>query len=254
MRRFPSVFRPSAWLFLVPAIVVMGCSLSPVHRKIKIGEEAFVVFVATGPDNNVDLFAAHPTGGTPVRLTFTPMVERLPRLTSRGDVLAFIRERDGGGQDLVLMNLLSGAERLLELPAETGRVTRLGWSLPHDAVYVEGSGVRYRVAAPPAPMAVEVVDAGTGSAADSALATLVGEPAFARVERCEDGGVCITGPTGTPVRLTVMGVGAFRWGTDSVAWFEDGTIVVRPLGPGNPRRLSWSGGMREPVEGSYAEP
>lgn len=236
-------------------MLLLGCSLSPLHRKIKVGQEPFVVFLATGTDGKPDLFASHPTGGTPVRLTFTAMAEMLPRLTSRGDMVAFIRERnDQGGHDLVVMNLLSGAERLLELPAEAGTIHALGWNHDHTAIYLQGTSNRWRVTAPPAPISIELLDGDAAVAADSVLMVLLGEPAFARAEGCVDGGVCVLGPSGTPMQMSATGHAPFRWGSDSLAWFEEDRIMVRSLGPGTPRRLTWTGGVAEPREGSYAEP
>lgn len=240
--------------FLLCGLLVIGCSLSPLHRKIKVGEEPFVVFAATGPDGKVDLFASPPVGGDPVRLTFTAMRESMPRLTPRGDMLAFIRDRtQGSGQDLVVMNLLSGAERLLELPTEAGTITALGWSSDHAAIYLQGAASRWRVSAPPAAMEVVLLDSRTSPAADSALMTVLGTPAFARAERCANGGICVIGPSGEPSQLSAQGGQPFRWGADSLAWFDADVLMIRPLGPGNTRRVTWEG-VTGPMEGSYAEP
>ena len=234
---------------------VLGCSLSPLHRKIKVGEEPFVVFVATGTDGKPDLFASHPTGGEPVRLTFTAMAEALPRLTPRGDMVAFVREQnDKSGHDLVVMNLLSGAERLLELPAETGTISALGWNSDQSAIYLQGATNRWRVTAPPAPIAIELLSAAAATAADSALMVVLGRPAFARAEPCVGGAVCVVGPNGVPARMSAIGRAPFRWGSDSLAWFEEDRIMIRSLGPGTARRLTWTGGVQEPRDGSYAEP
>lgn len=238
---------------LLCGVLALGCSLSPLHRKIKVGEEAFVLFAATGPDGNVDLFASAPVGGEPVRLTFTAMRESMPRLTPRGDMVAFIRDRSADGQhELVIMNLLSGAERLLELPPETGTITALGWSDTQDAVYLQGATGRWRVSAPPAAMEVALLDAGA-TVADSAFLTVLGSPPFARAESCPEGGVCVIGPSGTPSRISSTGQAPFRWGSDSVAWFDDNVLMIRPLGPGSARQVRWDG-LREVSAGSFAEP
>lgn len=235
-------------------IILGACSLSPLHRKIKVGQEPFVVFVATGPDGKTDLFASTVVGGTPVRLTFTALDESMPRLTPHGDMVAFLRERTvDTGQDLVVMNLLSGAERLLELPRETGAISAIGWSGDQATIHLQGGTARWRVAAPPAPIAISMVT-GADAAGDSALMVILGTPAFARAEQCVDGGVCVIGPDGTATRVSGVGNAPFRWGSDSLAWFEEEWITVRPLGPGSARRLDWSGGVEDPREGSYAEP
>jgi hypothetical protein len=236
-------------------VVLAGCSLSPLHRKIKVGEEPFVVFVATGSDGKTDLFASTPVGGDPVRLTFTAMVEAMPRLTPQGDMVAFIRTRSSdSGLDLVVMNLLSGAERLLELPPEAGPVTALGWSSDRSAIFLRGATARWRVTAPPAPIAMALLDADEAAQADSVLMVRLGSPAFARAEVCSDGGICVTGPSGIPGKVSPSGTAPFRWGSDSLAWFDDDRIMIRSLGPGTARHLTWTGGVSEPRGGSYAEP
>jgi hypothetical protein len=89
---------------------------------------------------------------------------------------------------------------------------------------------------------------------DTALMVALGTPAFARAEACLDGGVCVIGPDGAPTQVSAVGSAPFRWGSDSLAWFEEEWITIRPLGPGNARRLDWRGGVEDPREGSYAEP
>jgi hypothetical protein len=242
-------------LLSLAAMLVVGCSLSPLHRKIKVGEEPFVVFVATGTDGKTDLFASPPSGGDPVRLTFTAMTESLPRLTSQGDMVAFLRDRmRDGAQDLVVMNLLSGAERVVELPGEAGVISALGWSRDASALYLQASSGRWRVTAPPANLVVTLLDGSVDFDADSALMTLLGNPSFARAEACAGGGICVIGPSGIPSQVSTTGTAPFRWGSDSVAWFDGGMIVVRPLGAGTSRRLSWTTGIEDPQGGSYAEP
>lgn len=236
-------------------LLLGACSLSPLNRRIEVGEEPYAVFVAEGRDGWTDLFATLPGGGDPVRLTFTALVESRPRLTSRGDVVAFVRERRSGGEaDLVVMNLLNGAERVLEMPPEAGPIEALGWSDDDRAIYLRTAAGHWRISAPPAPATVALLGAADLPAADSALAILLGTPAFARATLCDSGGVCVVGPSGTATPLSEQGSGPFRWGRDSVAWFEDGAIVVRALGPGIPRRIEWTAELSNAREGSYAEP
>ena len=239
---------------LLCGVMIAGCSLSPLHRKIKVGQEPFVVFVALGPDGKPDLFASAPVGGDAVRLTFTALRESMPRLTPRGDMVAFLRDRSAGeGHDLVVMNLLSGAERLLELPAEAGGITALGWSSDQAAIYLQSAGGHWRVSAPPAALEITLLDATSSAASDSALMTVLGTPAFARAELCASGGICVIGPSGTPSQVGEGGGKPFRWGSDSLAWFDDDVLMIRPLGPGSTRRVSWEG-VTGATEGSYAEP
>lgn len=237
------------------ALLACACSLSPLQRKIKVGEDPFVTFLAEGSDGHTDLFAALPTGGTPVRLTFTRLVEASPRLSPAGDVVAFARERNNlPARDLVVLNLLSGAERLLELPEEHGAITAIGWSDDGSAIHVATGEQHWRVTAPPAPLVVTLL---SGSDADPARASFVarlGTPVFATAAPCPDGGVCLTGPSGVPTRLSASGDAPFRWGSDSVAWFDAGVIVVRPLGGGTARRVDLGPSVSGAREGSYAAP
>lgn len=240
---------------LLATVLLGACSLSPVHRKIRVGEEPFVVFVAEGTDLHTDLFAALPTGGTPVRLTFTPLVESSPRLTSRGDVVAFLRtRRDSNGVDLVVFNLLNGAERLLELPDGARNIEALGWSDDDRAIYLRTTGQLWRVEAPPADLRVTLLEGADADTAAVAVTTRLGTPRFATAMPCVDGGICVVGPTGVPTRVSATGSGPFRWGGDSLAWFDGDEMVVRPLGGGTARRLSWETEVVHPREGSYAAP
>lgn len=237
------------------ALLASACSLSPLQRKIKVGEDPFVTFLAEGSDGHTDLFAALPTGGTPVRLTFTRLVEALPRLSPSGDVVAFARERnDLPARDLVVLNLLNGAERLLELPEEHGAITAIGWSDDGSAIYVATGEQHWHVTAPPTPLVVTLLSDRGADSARTAFTTRLGTPVFATAAPCEDGGVCLTGPSGVPTRLAESGGAPFRWGSDSVAWFDADVLVVRPLAGGTARRVDWGPSVSGAREGSYASP
>ncbi|HPF61038.1 MAG: hypothetical protein KC544_07870 [Gemmatimonadetes bacterium] len=225
---------------VLAGLVLVGCSLSPLQNRIKPGEEPFVVLAGTGTDGHVDLYATLPGGGDIHQLTFTAMVESSPRLSARGDVLAFLRHGEGSARsdgELVVMNLLNGAERRLDLPPAAGTLTGLGWSDDERTLYVRTSTGAWRVAAPPLPPEPRPVTDAERAAADSALMTLLGTPRFASAAPCDSGGVCITGADGTPRRVDPDGRAPFRWGSDSVAWLVGDRVAIRPLGPGPVRRL-----------------
>jgi len=66
--------------------------------------------------------------------------------------------------------------------------------------------------------------------------------AFARVVPCEDpADLCVVGDSGAPALLAEDAGDAARWGDDSVAYLTGGRLVVRPVGPGHPRVVAWSG-------------
>jgi hypothetical protein len=241
---------------LIALSVLAACSISPLQGRIDVGEEPFVVFVAEGFDGKTDLFASLPGGGEVSRLTFTDLAETSPRVTREGGLVVFLRVRSPSepeARDVVIMNLLSGAERRLELPNTAGTPTAVAWTADETGVYVSTGDTTWLVQAPPAEGHAVMLPADRLPVADSAFAVMLGSPAFAVATPCANGGICVTGPSGEPNRLAERGTAPFRWGTDSLAWFEDGVIQVRPLGPGPARAISWSddrvSGARE---GSYA--
>lgn len=238
------------------AVMAIGCSISPLQGRIDVGEEPFVVFVAEGTDGKTDLFASLPGGGEVSRLTFTELAESSPRVTREGGLVVFLRVRspsEPDRRDVVIMNLLSGAERRLELPAAAATPEQVAWTADETGVYVRAGEGTWMIQAPPAEGHPVRLPADRLGGADSALAVLLGSPAFARAEPCVDGGICVTGPNGEPNRLSTTGSGPFRWGSDSLAWFDGGTIRVRPLGPGPVRAVDWTDGrVTGAREGSYA--
>lgn len=243
---------------LAALLLVAGCSLSPLQNRIKPGEEPFVVLAGTGSDGHVDLYATLPGGGEIHQLTFTAMVESAPRLSARGDVLAFLRHGEGSGRadgELVVMNLLNGAERRLDLPPTAGHLEAVGWAPDERTLYVMTSSGPWQVAAPPLAPNPQPVGEAARAAADSALMTLLGTPRFARASRCDSGGVCIVGTDGAPRQLDADGSAPFRWGSDSVAWLVGDRVVIRPLGPGPARRLDPDPSRISGITGaSYATP
>ncbi|HEY3935573.1 MAG TPA: hypothetical protein VGL65_13260 [Gemmatimonadales bacterium] len=239
---------------IVAAAAFSACSFSPLAHRIDVGQEPFVIFVGEGIDHHTDLFAAPAGGGEVAQLTFTALIERHPRLSPSGDVVAFIRMRDtlpGTQHDVVAMNLLSGGEMTIALPAAAGQADDLAWS-GDTVLYVRTDHGVWRAAAPPAHGDATPVIAPDSARADSVLSVWLGQPRFARVVNCSTAGLCIIGPKGDTGLLAPQGRDAIRWGDDSVAWFEDGAVMVRSLGPGRERRVNWRSIPDHPRDGTYA--
>lgn len=236
-----------------------ACSLSPLNNRLHVGEESFVAFLGEGIDGNTDIFVSPAAGGTVLQLTFTPLVESFPTLATHGDAIAFVRSRDtlpGTRQDLVVMNLLNGADRSLPLPADAGRIVAIAWARDGAALYartVRGDATTtWRLATPPADAAAARVTDDGRAAADSAFALWIGDPPFARLLMCAGRAICAIGPSGDTTTLAPDGHDPFVWGADSIAWFEGDAMLVRSAGPGAPRRLTWTRPPQHPRAGSYA--
>jgi hypothetical protein len=228
----------------IPGSLLTACSVTPLTNKITVGEEPFVIGVGEGPDGLTDLFAAPAKGGGFVRLTFNRPEERFPRLSPDGSMVAYFRTTGatvGAAWSLVILNLLTNAERTAPLPGESGVPVGLGWSRDGQRVVVSAQG--YLVsAAPSAPIRFSRMALDAAPAADSATAELLGDPPRARVERCVDGGgACIRSASGELTALGTGSSGAIRWGTDSVGYFRGAEFEVRPLAGGRSRRPEWSG-------------
>jgi hypothetical protein len=240
-------------LALLMLLGAAGCNFSPLMNQIEVGEEPFVVVVGEGADGRADLFAVSSGGGALRQLTFTTLLERGPQLTPEGAILAFLRMRDTLAttpREVVVMNLLNGSERRLALPAEAGQPQALGWSDDQTTLYVRTDRGAWALSAPPAEPNARPAKPGDAMA-DTALALWLGSPRFARVIPC-DSGVCVETLRGDTAQLSATGRDPFRWGTDSVAWFDGERLMVRSLGPGLPRRLEWSSAPTGVRDGAYA--
>lgn len=235
-------------------LLLSSCGFSPLSHHISVGEEPFLIFVGEGIDQHTDLFAVAAGGGTVFQVTFTPLIERHPRLTPSGTVVAFLRMRDtlpGSHHDVALMDLVTGGDAVLSLPAGSGQPGELAWSADGSRLYIRTDRGVWQAPAPPAAAVVTPVVAAERAAADSALDLWLGRPAFAMVVHCRDGGLCIIGPQRDTTALAPNGRDALRWGDDSVGWFEDSAIVVRSLGPGRLRRVLWHDPPKNPRDASY---
>ncbi|MFZ9689081.1 MAG: TolB family protein [Phycisphaerales bacterium] len=227
-------------LYLAGSLLLAACNISPVRSRVKVGEEAYLVFVAEGSDQRTDLFVVPASGGNTARLTFTPVVERSPTLTSRGDMLAFLRiaaDSTAGPRGVVVMNMLNGAERLIELPDRAGAITQVAWRDDDAALWLRTATGLWTVNAPPAAADARLVTGSEAALADSALGLWVGSPRFARVVACANGGICVVPPSGDTAQVSPTGRDPARWGSDSLAWFEGEELFVRSLGRGTPRRV-----------------
>lgn len=223
-------------------------------NRIAVGEEPFVVFVAEGTDGSTDLFAVSAGGGPVHQITYNRPVESHPALSPDGAALAFLRESFGGDsttREVVVMNLLNAAERRVALPPAAGVPLMVAWHEAGGTLVVRTTAGAWEVAAPPAEPRPRPLDAGELARADTLLAVGIGRPVFALVEACGPG-LCAVGGEGQRQELTSRGSMPFRWGADSLAWFDQGRIEVRPLGAGRSRQVMWSREPRNPRQATYA--
>jgi len=237
-------------LFLFGAQACRG-TMSPLSNRLNVGEESFAVVVAEGEGGVGDLYALPVGGGVPLQITFSRVDESHPALTADGSVIAFIRGGQKGGTQpvVILMNLLNGAERRIELPSGAVPV-RVGWAADQSRVFVRSSAGDFMFAAPPrAPNPVAVTPADS-AAADSALAVVLGDPPFATATLCRRGaGLCAQTDSGETM-IDSAGTDPVRWGPDSVAYISHNELTVLSLGGGHTRDVRPSRelkGMRQPT-------
>ena len=225
-----------AWLALLAAGA--GCGFTPLTNKVEVGDEAFVVVVGEGRDGSVDLFAAPAEGGRFYQFTFNQLVESNPTVAPSGTTLAFLRQAgDRPAPDLILVNLKTGTETELVLPAGAGPVVRLGFATTDDSLVVATEHGLYLVAG----SAVGAVSPGAVQAFDSLTYERVGEAGFASLRPCRSGtGWCVAKADGQETALPSDASDPIRWGSDGLAYLRNGRIEVRPLGGGRVRQPTWS--------------
>jgi len=243
--------RRSASLIGAILLLLAACSgLPPLRHKFEVGRDPYVVLVADAPDGRGDLWAMSPDGSDIVQITFSLPAEWSPRLTPAGDVVAFLRSREQGDTArtrIWLLNLLNGSERQLHLPDSSGAPLAIAWTEDGRALVVRTTRTVYRVNAPPAPPAPSEVPPSEIAAADRALSVTVGSPAFALIAPCEVGGaLCVFPDDGPPATIAEGATDPVRWGNDSLAYQQNGELVVRPVGPGRERIVRWRSSLVNP--------
>lgn len=225
-------------------LLLAGCrgSLSPLSNKIEVGKDPYMVFTADGEGGVGDLFASPLQGETQFQVTFSRVDERLPALSPDGSMLIFVRSKfpgDTGDVSVVVMNLLNGAERQMPLPAGF-HPQATAWAADGQHLYLRGAAGVLAAAAPPARGTFEPVDPAGRSAADSALAVLLGDPPLAEVVPCPSGaGVCARLGNDSVVTVAEEGASPVQWPGDSIAYLEKDAWTVRPLAGGKTRVIHW---------------
>jgi hypothetical protein len=250
VRKAPfTVYRLPFTLFLLTA-----CGgLSPFRGRAVVGRDAYLVFVADGSGGQSDLFAVRGDGGPVFPLTYSSVPESAPAVSPDGGAVAFLRGHAAADPHpgvVWVLNLLSGAERQLDLPRQSSPADRVGWSRDGRFLYVRAGRVTYRLSVPPAAAAPQPVTGPEWFRAESSFAVLLGDPPFGRIVPC---GVelCVQGPGGEPAPLAPGAHDAARWGTDSVGYLVGADLVVRPVGPGRARVVEWSEVPGRPRELTY---
>ena len=220
----------------------MACAVTPLSNRIQVGEEAFVIGVGEGRDGATDLFAAPAGGGAFVRFTFTRAEERIPRLSPGGRSVAYVRRTGAGpeaGWSLVVLDLLSNAERVAALPRDAAAPERIGWTADGAGVFLS-AGRLYRLSVPPEAPALTPLAGADSAAADPLTRERLGTPPVALVRECPGAGSCVVAASGEVDSLGGAATGAIRWGADSLGYFTSRGFQVRPLGGGASRRPAWS--------------
>jgi hypothetical protein len=238
-REARSVSTSRWWCTILSTSVALGCGLSPIDHRIKLGEEPFVVLVGEGNDRNTDLFTTTTSSGHVYQLTFTRVIEQAPALANGGGMVAFLRLRDtlpGTRRDVVVMILENGAEKTIPLPATAGLALALGWRAGDSVVYIRTDRGLWQANIPVSGSEATAVSSADSIVASQVTGAWLGQPPFAQAIQCP-AGICIIGPRHDTTTLSATGHDPMRWGRDSVAWFEGSEIVVRSLGAGRARRV-----------------
>lgn len=245
---------------LLALLAACGQHFTPLQNRISVGKEAYVVFVAEGQGSQGDLYAVDANGGLAYPFTYSLASESRPALDPTGVMLAFLRsssDTSTGPRKLWVMNLLNGSER--ELPLAAGVIPdEVAWSRNGGTIFVGTRSGLWALMPPPAAAEPKRLTGSDSLAADSALALLVGDPPFARIEPCHAGAddICAFAASRAPQVVDSPASGPFRWGSDSLGYFVGGRIYVRPLGggkprevrveqaPDHPRQATWFAGLR----------
>jgi hypothetical protein len=222
-----------------------------------------VVFVGGESPAGGDLYALSTAGGQAIPITFSTVGEMRPALSPAGGEVAFLRAgslTDSAPASVWVLNLINGAERQVELPADAGPPEQVGWTDGGRSLVMRARGRFYRAEAPPVEGAARPVPGAERAAAESALSVLLGWPAFARAVPCANAeDLCVVGDTGSPALFARGAREPARWGDDSVAYLEGDRLMVRPLATGRARLVEWSAMPARPRQlsvfsGATAEP
>jgi hypothetical protein len=238
------MFRPLP--AIAASLVLAACERGflPLGGRFEIGRDPMVIFVGGDAPAGGDLYALQTDGGGAIPITFTVVGEMRPSLGPDGGQVAFLRGgslTDSTPATVWVLNLMNGAERQVGLPPRAGPPEQVGWSDGRTLV-VRARGGIYRAPAPPAEGEARLLAGPARTVAESSLAVLLGNPAFARVVPCHDpADLCVVGDSGAPALLAEEASDAARWGDDSVAFLTGGRLMVRPVGPGRLRVVEWSG-------------
>ena len=220
-------------------LLAAGCT-TPLSNRIAVGEEPYVIGVGEGNDQQTDLYAASANGGSFLRLTFTRLEERHPRISPEGTAVAFFRAdpRAAASQwSVVVYDLRRNDERVAELPAGAAPEA-LGWSRDGSRLAVRAGGLYLlSLSGEMAPVPVAGSDA---EAADSLTRELLGSPPTGMISPCEGAGLCVAASDGNASPLPGDAADAIRWGGDSLGYFTARGFEVRPLAGGRSRRPVWS--------------
>jgi hypothetical protein len=252
-------------LRLAGGLLLAACESTflPLRGKIEVGRDPMVVFVGGDSPAGGDLYALSAAGGRAIPITFSTVGEMRPALSPDGGEVAFLRAgslSDSAPASVWVMNLANGAERQIELPEGAGPPERVGWSDRGRSLVMRAGGQLYHAEAPPAMGTARPVAGAERAAAESALAVILGRPAFARAVPCANGeDLCVVGDTGSPATFARGAREPARWGDDSVAYLEGDRLMVRPLGVGRARWVEWSAVPARPRQpsvfaGATAEP
>jgi hypothetical protein len=254
------------WAGLAGAVLLLAACEStflPLRGKLEVGRDPMVVFVGGDGAAGGDLYALSTAGGPVIPLTFSAVGEMQPALSPNGGAVAFLRGgslTDSAPASVWVMNLTNGAERQIDLPRGAGPPEQVAWAEGGRSLVLRAGGGLYRAEAPPANGVSRPVVGAERAAAESALAVLLGRPAFARAVPCEHAeDLCVVGDSGIPSLLARGAREPARWGDDSVAYLEVDRLVVRPVGPGRARTVEWSAVPARPRQptvfaGATAEP
>lgn len=248
--------RATRSLLPLAALALGACDdvMSPLRKLADVGKDPYLFFVADSPDGRSDIWVARPGGDAARQATYTPAWESAPSLSPDGAMLAFLRSADSGAaapREAWVMNLITGRERQLQLPAMPSPVRRVGWSRDEQAIYLATDAGLWRVAAPPASGVAAPLPDAEHAAADSALHVFVGEPAFAEVVPCDVPADLCALAGGERKPLQAGASDPVRWGSDSVGYVLEGSLRVRPLGPGRERRVEFAPAVTRPRQVTY---